>query len=120
MIELIDMYHAVQHLHAFANMKREWRRKKRSRWINEQKKRLREGKIEAVLQDLQDGCRGTKSKILAREQEYFFKNRERLDYAAVRAKNLPIGSGAIESAMRRVVNLRMKSPSIFLGRRDSL
>ena len=114
-IELIDMYHAVQHLHAFVNMKRGWGQKKRSRWVHAQKKRLREGKTESVLQALQDGCRGAKSKTLAREREYFVKNRKRLDYATVRAKNLPIGSGAIESAMRRVVNLRMKSPCIFWG-----
>ncbi len=29
------------------------------------------------------------------------------------ALKLPIGSGAIESAIRRVVNLRLKGPSIY-------
>lgn len=34
-------------------------------------------------------------------------------YAQLMALNLPIGSGAVESAIRRVVNLRLKGPGIF-------
>lgn len=37
----------------------------------------------------------------------------RLDYATFRRRKLPVGSGAIESAIRRVINLRMKGNSIF-------
>jgi hypothetical protein len=36
-----------------------------------------------------------------------------LDYAKFRRHKLPLGSGAIESAVRRVINLRMKGNSIF-------
>jgi hypothetical protein len=36
-----------------------------------------------------------------------------LDYAKFRRRQLPVGSGAIESAVRRVINLRIKGNSIF-------
>lgn len=36
-----------------------------------------------------------------------------LEYATYRRRGLPLGSGAIESAIRRVINLRMKGNSIF-------
>jgi hypothetical protein len=36
-----------------------------------------------------------------------------MDYAKFRRRRLPLGSGAIESAIRRVINLRMKGNSIF-------
>jgi len=36
-----------------------------------------------------------------------------LDYARYRRRGLPLGSGAIESAIRRVINLRMKGNSLF-------
>jgi hypothetical protein len=36
-----------------------------------------------------------------------------LDYARFRRRHLPLGSGAIESVIRRVINLRMKGNSIF-------
>ena len=34
-------------------------------------------------------------------------------YAELRAEHLPIGSGVVESAIRRIVNLRFKSPSKY-------
>lgn len=37
----------------------------------------------------------------------------RLAYATFRRRRLPVGSGAIESVIRRVVNLRMKGNSVF-------
>lgn len=37
----------------------------------------------------------------------------RLDYAKFRRRRLPVGSGAIESTIRRVINLRLKGNSIF-------
>jgi hypothetical protein len=36
-----------------------------------------------------------------------------LDYATFKRRGLPMGSGAIESAIRRVINLRMKGNGIF-------
>ena len=36
-----------------------------------------------------------------------------LNYATYRRRGLPLGSGAIESTIRRVINLRMKGNSIF-------
>jgi hypothetical protein len=36
-----------------------------------------------------------------------------MNYQQVANHNLPIGSGAMESAIRRVVNLRLKGASIY-------
>lgn len=46
---------------------------------------------------------------------YLFRHGEagHLDYAIFRRRGLPLGSGAIESAIRRVINLRLKGNSIF-------
>ena len=37
----------------------------------------------------------------------------RLDYGKARQAKMPIGSGTMESAIRRVVNLRLKGAGIF-------
>ena len=47
---------------------------------------------------------------------YFVKNIRRMQYATFRMFNLPTGSGCVESAIRRVINLRLKSPGIFWKR----
>jgi hypothetical protein len=36
-----------------------------------------------------------------------------MDYAEYRRRGLPIGSGAVESAIRRVINLRVKGPGLL-------
>ena len=66
-----------------------------------------------MFEELRAATRGTKNRMLKRELEYFIKNRSRLCYQEVINECLPIGSGAIESVIRRVVNLRLKSPCIF-------
>ncbi|MDR2756362.1 MAG: hypothetical protein LBC20_11700 [Planctomycetaceae bacterium] len=43
----------------------------------------------------------------------------RLSYEKFRANGLPCGSGAIESTVRRVVNLRMKSNGTFWTRENA-
>ena len=60
-------------------------------------------------------CGSRPSKALKRECEYFERNggRGRMEYARKAALELLIGSGAIESAIRRVVNLRLKGPHLL-------
>jgi len=62
-----------------------------------------------LLADLTD-----ESAVLT-ELDYLWRHGEagHLDYAKFRRRGLPVGSGAIESAVRRVINLRMKGNSIF-------
>ena len=47
------------------------------------------------------------------EEAYFEARRHRMRYRSFRRRGIPMGSGAVESAIRRVVNLRLKGPSIF-------
>ena len=112
-LELIDFYHAVQHLHAFAELKSKWSGKKRKQWVSRQKHLLKDGGTKQVIENLQMAAKGAKSKLLRRELMYFVNNRKRLCYKEVAALKMPIGSGAIESAVRRVINLRLKGPCIF-------
>jgi hypothetical protein len=46
--------------------------------------------------------------VLRVEQGYFTRNAARMDYPSFRAHGLPIGSGAVESAAKHVVQVRMK------------
>jgi hypothetical protein len=46
-------------------------------------------------------------------EELFFGLSRRTRYDQFKAPNIPLGSGAVESCVRRLVNLRMKGNSIF-------
>jgi hypothetical protein len=112
-LELIDYYHAAQHLHAFAELKGGWSKKKRQQWVTRQKRMLKNGRTGEVIKNLRTAAKGSRSKLLQRELTYFIKNQKRMHYKEVADLKMPIGSGAMESAVRRVVNLRLKSPCIF-------
>jgi hypothetical protein len=113
--ELVDFYHAVEHLGKIAALQRRWTASERQAWIGRQRRRLLQGGIEEVQAAIDIACGSRPGKALKRERDYFKRNggKGRLDYARVAALKLPIGSGAIESAIRRVVNLRLKGPTIY-------
>ena len=109
----LDFYHAVEHLSDLASEIKEWDKKGRDRWVNRQKKRLLNGELEKFMHVVDDVCKGRNNANLQRERDYFSKHMPHMKYAELKGKGLPIGSGAVESAIRRVVNLRLKGPGIF-------
>ena len=111
--ELLDFYHAVHHLGQVVALRKDWGAKARSRWRMQQRRLLLRGEVEQVIAAVQGLCRGRNSKAIRTQRNYFLKNKSRLMYAKLMALKLPIGSGAIESTVRRVINLRLKGPSLF-------
>lgn len=111
--QLIDFFHATQHLHAVARLRKGWNATQQKQCVTKQRNRLRKGEVERVISDITSWCRGRNSKAIRTELNYFKTHRQRMAYEQVAALHLPIGSGAVESAIRRVVNLRLKGPAIF-------
>jgi hypothetical protein len=108
----LDYYHAVEHLSGLASLKR-WNKKAKEKWVNLQKKRLLTGKLEKFIEEIEQVCKGSKNAKVKREREYFKKHLPHMKYTELKSQGLPIGSGAVESGIRRVVNLRLKGPGIF-------
>lgn len=110
---LVDFYHAVEHLNKVAALRKDWTAKIRKQWLNKQRKALYLGGIDQVIEAIQKLCRGRNSKAIRTELNFFTNHRPHMNYAFISGQHLPIGSGAIESAIRRVINLRLKGPSLF-------
>ena len=112
-VEVFDWAHAVEHLTKVADACASWTEKERTRWLRKQRKRLKQGQLSAVLDALRTLCRGRRSKTLRREIAFFQQHAHRMRYDVFQEAGIPLGSGAVESGLRRIVNLRMKGPSIF-------
>ncbi len=69
--------------------------------------------MDQVIEAVCKICRGRNSKKIRTQRNYFVRNRNRMLYAKIKEMKLPIGSGAVESAIKRVVNLRLKGASIY-------
>jgi len=111
--ELLDFYHAAHHLGQVAALCKDWSAKARTRWRTQQRHLLLRGQVAQVIAAVCDICRGHNSKAIRKHRDYLIKNQSRMTYAKLVALKLPIGSGAIESPVRRVINLRLKGASLF-------
>ena len=59
--------------------------------------------------------KGRRAKAVTKLSNYFRNNEARMDYQNCRRRRLPMGSGAVESGIRRIINLRLKGNGIFWG-----
>ncbi len=114
--QVIDYTHAKQNLRKIAELIPE-RGGKRDRAYRKWKKLLWEGDTEAIHQSICRNLQGKKKgRGLKKWNEYFHANQKRMQYAYFKENNIPCGSGSVESAIRRVINLRLKSAGIFWKR----
>jgi hypothetical protein len=115
LIELLDFYHATEHLSAFAEAAFA-NSKAAQAWFKKACAALKRGHAATLLQQMQTLCTQAKAKqkpTLTKEIEYFQTRLARLQYDRVAALKLPLGSGAVESLLRQVVNLRIKGAGKF-------
>lgn len=109
---VLDFYHVVEHLTSFATLKK-WSSADVKKWVNKQRRRLLNGKLDIFFYEIGLECRNSKNALLIRERDYFEKHLPHMRYKEIKDKKLPIGSGGVESGIRRVINLRLKGPGIF-------
>ncbi len=108
-IEVVDLYHAREHLHALARLVAPGLGDGHRGWLADRLAELDRGDVEALLA----AARGlTLDEAAAADVEaalgYFETNRERMRYARFRELGLFVGSGAVEAGCRAVVAQRLK------------
>ena len=109
---LIDFYHAAKQLSDAVKLRR-WTATRRTRWLTRTRGLLKRARVDEVIAALRALCRGRTAGKIRTHLNYFVKNRHRFAYTTMAGLGLPRGSGAIESAIRRVINLRIKGASIY-------
>jgi hypothetical protein len=112
---VLDFCHAVHHV-SLALEQLDLPPPERQHQYRQLRKWLRAGRHERVIETLSRQAESQpKNDALWRAIEYLDKHSIclRLDYGVYRRKGLPIGSGAIESAVRRVINLRLKGNGLL-------
>jgi hypothetical protein len=113
--EVLDCCHAVHHISlalAAIGLTEEARRP----LYRDHRTLLRNGQWRGVVEELTGLAElNPENEKIRTEIAYLTKHGEagRLKYPTFRGKGLPLGSGAIESSIRRVINLRLKGNGIF-------
>ena len=105
--QLIDFWHAAQHLGAAAEHIFPQDSTARSTWFKRYRKILRDDPdgAEKVIRSLRYywTASGRLDAGLESELNYFRNHRNRMNYAKHQAMNVPIGSGVTESACKKLV-----------------
>ena len=110
--ELVDFYHASEHLWTVARALYGEGTPQAQEWGTARCPELRHDGVAPVRAALGKARAATPEgrRLLRRERGYFRTNAARMDYPAAKAAALPLGSGAVESLARHLVQLRLKRP----------
>lgn len=106
-VQIVDWYHAEEHLErvaavAFPDLQA------RSSWLEDAVQALWEGQVEQVIQACQ--ALATSCSEAQKAANYFYTNAERMRYDHFRTAGYMIGSGSVESACKQIVTQRLKLP----------
>jgi Uncharacterised protein family (UPF0236) len=108
--EAVDFYHASQHLWEVARSLHGADTPEAGAWARARLHELHKHGVAPVRAALARARAPTAAagEALRRERGYFAANAARMDYPAIRRRGLPIGSGAVESSAKHVIQQRMK------------
>jgi len=102
---ILDFYHVMEWLGKAAQVGF-WGESSRRKWLATQRKHLLSSEIDVVLAAI-DALKGPAT-VLAPVRAYLVSNRDRMDYGRYVANGWLIGSGAVESAHRTLLQSRLK------------
>ena len=113
--QVLDCCHAVHHI-SLALAALGLSRAERNPLYRQHRTLLRNGHWRQVVEELSE-LQNEEQPIAELETELSYLRRHgeagRLSYVSFRRAGIPCGSGAIESGIRRVINLRLKSNAMF-------
>ncbi|MGH9625669.1 MAG: ISKra4 family transposase [Bryobacteraceae bacterium] len=116
-IQIVDLYHAREHLWDLARKLNPADQAAQKRWLMPKLNWLENGNIEKLamaLRKLADaGLNSELAKASRIEAEYFDNNRNRMRYPEFREKKLFVGSGVIEAGCKTVIGSRLKQSGMF-------
>ena len=110
LVEIVDIYHAWEHLWQVANTVYGTGSAAATAWVAPLKAALLEAGVAPVLAALAELQPTTPagSDEVRKAREYFTEHAARMNYPAFIARRLPIGSGVVESANKTLITAREK------------
>ena len=115
-IQIVDLFHARQHLWELARKLYPNDEANQKVWIKAHQRRLLDkGKIEKLVGALR-AIRSTNPEVAEKirlEADYFENNAERMRYPKFRRQHLFVGSGVIEAGCKTVIGSRLKQSGMF-------
>ena len=111
--QTLDYYHAIGYVYQLVEqMPKRINKRQRKCYLDQFKEWLWQGKSDLIVQQCRivyERC----SQEVKRWIDYLDKHQAKMQYADFKKDKLMCGSGIIESAIRRIINLRFKNAATF-------
>jgi hypothetical protein len=115
-VQIVDLYHARQHLWDLARKLHPNDQVAQKAWMKVHQKRLLDkGKIDKLVAALRS-IHSTNPEVVEKirtEADYFDRNADRMRYPKFRRQHLFVGSGVIEAGCKTVIGSRLKRSGMF-------
>ncbi len=120
-VEILDFYHACQHLAKVAQAMHPGDPEAAAAWLEKQRDELRHigpWQLLDALREWNPKGRGSQAARKVRDEEsgYFVRNQERMRYPSYARQGMPIGSGAVEGACKHLITARFKQAGMRWNR----
>jgi hypothetical protein len=118
-VQIVDLYHARQHLWEIAALLHPHDPAAKKLWLTPLKDLLDAGAIKPLVEGLRAiaaECAASQPSLAAKilnEADYFTTNAHRMRYPEFRQKGFFVGSGVIEAGCKSVVGVRLKQSGMF-------
>lgn len=114
-IQIVDLYHAREHLWEVAALLFPNDSARQKRWMITSQHLLDNGQIERLVKRLRklESENPELAQKLSVEAEYFERNSHRMQYPEFRRLGLFVGSGVVEAGCKTVIGSRLKRSGMF-------
>ena len=114
-LQIVDLYHAREHVWNTARLLYPIDAVARKQWGNRITKLLDKGEVEAVALEIRTGAALNSEAVadIEKAAEYFERNKARMRYSEFRSQGLFVGSGVIEAGCKNVIGRRLKQSGMF-------
>lgn len=114
-IQIVDLYHAREHVWGIARKLYPNQEAEQRRWMMIHQNLLDEGKIEDLVHALRsiDSSSPELAEKIRIEAGYFERNTKRMRYPEFRRQHLFVGSGVIEAGCKTIIGSRCKQSGMF-------
>lgn len=114
-VQIVDLYHARQHLWELSRKLYPNDEAGRKAWIKAHQRLLDKGKIEKLVVAIRslDSTNPEVAEKIRTEADYCERNAERMRYPKFRRQHLFVGSGVIEAGCKTVIGSRLKQSGMF-------
>ena len=107
--QIVDLYHAREHVHDLATLATRLLRDSHPDWLAERLAELDNGDIPALLAAGRDlNFTGSLARERDRQLGYFETNAHRMHYAHFRDLGMFVGSGVVEAGCKAIIGQRLK------------